>query len=153
LSTAKFKEMKTSLYLEKDDFEEFLVWVNRLGQGVLSTCPVKYYYQHEKLKQPIQLLLESDEYAMMRDTERDLEELQKKAGNIDLIFKPMPTESDKILVQGILQNANRWDIAADIVVAAIEIGQELTDITPLEALIIAEREIMDAENEEDNFDI
>jgi len=131
--------MKASIYIEKRDFDTFVVWINRLNQGVLTSCPVRYETLAEGFSNPVHLLLDADEYAMLRDAERDLAKLQQCLGG-ELHFTPEPLETEKILMAGILRNAQRYDAEVDLVNAALEISMRLPGITPLEALVIAERD-------------
>ncbi len=132
--------MKVSLYIEKPNFDTFFVWVNRLSQGVLSSCPVKYSHSKEDFENPIHLLLEANEYAAIRDAVDDMNRLRDEMGGGDLVFYPEPLESEKILMQGILRNAQRYDLDVDVVYTALEVSKHIPGITPLEALVIAERE-------------
>jgi hypothetical protein len=70
-------------------------------------------------------------------------------GITDVHYTPEPYDADKLLMSGILKNAERWDLAVDVVSAAIEIAQQVKGITPLEAMIIAEREVIAEANGED----
>jgi hypothetical protein len=141
--------MKVTIFLEKKNFDNFLVWLNRLDQGIIIQCPVKYQYQIDGLKDPMQVLMDADEYAMMQDAEEDIANLKEKMGITDTQFVPEPYDADKLLISGIIKNAERWDLAIDVITAAIEIAQEVKGITPLEALIIAEREVIAEANGED----
>jgi hypothetical protein len=132
--------MKASLYIEKPDFDTFFVWVNRLSQGVLSTCPVKYSQSSEGIADPVHLLLDANEYAMLRDAQEDIEDLRQKLGDNEIIFYPEPLENEKILIGSILRNAQRHDLEVDLVNTALELSTRIPGITPLEAMVIAERE-------------
>lgn len=144
--------MKVSLYIEKRDFDTFFIWTNRLSSGVLSTCPVVYDNNPDRFETPLQLLLEANEYAMLRDAEQDMKDLRDKVGG-DFIFYPEPLENDKILMNGILRNAQRYDLEVDLVNTALELTTYIPGITPLEALIIAEREWLNVGNSNNNIDI
>jgi hypothetical protein len=141
--------MKATIFLEKKNFDKFLTWMNRLDQGIIIQCPVNYQYQIDGLKDPMQVLIEGDEYAMMQDTEDDINELKDKIGISETNFIPEPYDADKLLMSGIIKNAARWDLMVDVIYAAIEIAQEVKGITPLEAMIIAEREVIAEANGED----
>ena len=141
--------MKATIFLEKKNFDKFLTWMNRLDQGIIIRCPVNYQYQIDGLKDPMQVLIEGDEYAMMQDAEDDINELKDKIGISETNFIPEPYDADKLLMSGIIKNAARWDLMVDVIYTAIEIAQEVKGITPLEAMIIAEREVIAEANGED----
>jgi hypothetical protein len=132
--------MKVSLYIEKRDFDGFFIWMNRLNQGVLSSSPVKYSHIKEDIEDPIHLSLFMDEYALIQDTEKNLEDIQKTWGNLDILYYPESLENDKILMGDMLRNATRHDTLVDLVSSSIELAMYMPGITPLEAMIIAERE-------------
>lgn len=138
--------MDVNIFLEEKDFNDFLVWMNRLEQGVIFPCPVKYYNTPNNLKNSLQLTLDADEYAMLKDAETDINDLMERLGISDIKFKPEPYDSDKLLISGIIKNAERWDLSIDVIMAAIEVAQKIKDITPLEAMIIAERDITEGPN-------
>ena len=133
--------MKASLYIEKQDFDTFVVWINRLSQGVLTACPVRHSNVAGGLHNPVHLLLDADEYAMLCDAEKDIAELQKRLGG-DLYYIPEPLEAEKIIMSGLLRNAQRYDAEVDLVEAALIIAMRMPGITPLEALVIAEQDLV-----------
>jgi len=137
--------MKVSLYIEKKDFDNFFIWANRLNQGVLSTCPVRYSQSREGFTSPLHLSLEAEEYALIRDSVSAMEDIREKLGG-DFYFRLEPLENDKIVMQTIIKNAQRHDLEVDIVNTALEVSMQIPGITPLEALIIAEREWINVGN-------
>jgi hypothetical protein len=141
--------MQATIFLEKNNFDKFLVWLNRLDQGIIIPCPIQYQTRIEGLTDPMQVLMDGDEYAMVQDAEQDITNLKVKMGITDVHYTPEPYDADKLLMSGILKNAERWDLAVDVVSAAIEIAQQVKGITPLEAMIIAEREVIAEANGED----
>lgn len=145
--------MKVSIYIEKKDFDSFFTWSNRLSQGILSACPVRYSHTDDGFSSPLHVSLDAKEYASICDVVQDLNEIQEKMGGGEFLFRPEPLESERILMQGILKNARRYDIDVDVVHTAIEMSKHIPGITPLEALIIAEREWLDAGNGINNGDI
>jgi len=144
--------MRVSLYIEKSDFDTFFIWSNRLATGVLSTCPVAYKNTPDSFKAPLQLLLEANDYAMIKDAEEDLKKLRDRVGG-ELVFYPEQLEEDKILMSVILRNAQRHDIEVDLIKTALELSTIIPGITPIEALIIAEREHLNVGSGINNIDI
>jgi hypothetical protein len=131
--------MKVTIYIEKKNFDTFFTWLNRINQGVISQRPLLYSTASEGFNHPLQISLTANEYAAIQDTEADLEKLQEEIGG-ELYFAPEPVEVDKIAANGIIKKAQRHDMLADIVMTALELTSYIPGITPLEALVIAERE-------------
>ena len=132
--------MKVTLYIEKQNFDSFFVWMNRLNQGVLQPPPIGYSHLQEVIRDPLQVSLNPDEYNLIQDAEKNLEAIKMTWGNLDVLYRPESLENDKIAIADILRNASRYDLEADVVKTAIEMGMQIPGITPLEALIISERE-------------
>lgn len=132
--------MKVSLYIEKTDFDAFFVWTNRLNKGIIAPPAVKYSHKKDDIEDPIHLSLFMDEYALIQDTEKNIEDIQKTWGDIDILYYPESLENDKILMGDMLRNATRHDALVDLVASSIELAMFIPGITPLEAMIIAERE-------------
>jgi hypothetical protein len=132
--------MKVSLYIEKKNFDEFFIWFNRLNQGVILPSPIVYSHKKEDIEDPLQVYFSADEYALIQDTESNIEEIKKTWGNLDILYSPESLENQKILMGDILRNAKRHDSLVDLVSASIELAMHIPGITPLEAMIIAERE-------------
>lgn len=132
--------MKVSLYINKNDFDKFFVWMNRLNQGIIIPCPVEYSHEKEDLVCPLHISLSPDEYNLITDTEKNIEDIQNTWGNLDILYHPESLENQKIVMGDILRNATRYDGLVDLVSASIELAMHIPGITPLEAVIIAERE-------------
>ena len=132
--------MKVSLYISKNDFDEFFIWLNRLNQGITVPCPVKYFYEKNDVESPLHLSLLPDEYCLITDTEKNIEDIQNTWGNLDILYYPESLENQKVVMGSILRNAARYDGLVDLVSASIELAMHMPGITPLEAVIIAERE-------------
>lgn len=144
--------MKVSIYIEKREFNTFFVWVNRINQGIISKCPTQYSESSHGFHEPVQILLTADEYAVIQDIEEDIKSLETELGG-ELVYTPEPLENDKIVINNILKNAQRHDVEADLVNTALELVGYIPGITPLEALIIAEREWLNVGKEEPQEDI
>ena len=132
--------MKVSLYIEKKDFDGFFVWMNRLKSGVLIPPPVFYIHTRNSLRDPLQVYLSPDEYNLIQDAEKNLEDIQEMWGNLEIQYDPRPLNDDKIMMADILRNAQRYDMGVDVVNTAIELAMQIPGITPLEAMIISEKE-------------
>lgn len=132
--------MKVTLYIEKRDFDSFFVWMNRLNQGSLQPSPIEYSHIREDIGDPLQVSLNPDEYNLIQDAEKNLEAIKNTWGNLDVLYNPESLENDKIMMADILRNASRYDLSVDVVKTAIELGMQIPGITPLEALIISEKE-------------
>jgi len=144
--------MKVSIYIEKSSFDTFCVWVNRINQGIISKCPVDYSESNQGFVTPMHLLLTADEYAVIQDIEEDIKHLEDEMGG-EMVYTPEPLENDKIVINNILKNAHRHDVEADLVNTALQIIGYIPGITPVEALIIAEREWLNVGKGEAQEDI
>ena len=137
--------MKINVYIQKSDFDTFFSWLNRIRLGALIPCPVNYSNLRDKIEDPLHLSLNPDEYNLIRDTERNLEDIRKTYGNLDIIYNPEPLQEERILIADILRKANRYDLAAEVVETAIQLASQIPGITPLEALIISEKDWLNVE--------
>jgi hypothetical protein len=131
--------MKVTIYIEKKNFDLFFTWLNRISQGVVSQRPMRYQIVPDGFNQPLQIALTANEYAAIQDTEADLERLQEEIGG-ELHFAPDPIDIEKIAASGIIKKAQRYDMLADVVMTALELTSCIPGLTPLEALVIADRE-------------
>jgi hypothetical protein len=138
--------MKINLYIEKRDFDNFFIWMNRLSQGVISTPLAKYSHHKEDVEDPLQVSLSQDEYSIIQNNERNVEVINKSWGSMEVIYQPNFPDGDKIMMADILRNASRYDLGVQVVNTAIELASQIPGITPLEALIISEREWLNDEN-------
>jgi hypothetical protein len=132
--------MKINLYINKEDFDPFFIWMNRLSQGIIDVCPITYSHIKEDIKDPLNVSLTADKYALIHDVEKNIEVIQNSFGNLDILYEPQSLELDKILIGDILKNATRHDLAVNVINTAVELAMLMPDITPLEAMIISERE-------------
>ena len=131
--------MKVTIYIERKNFDLFFTWLNRIAQGVVSQRPMQYQIVPEGFTQPLQISLTADEYAAIQDTEADLDRLQEEIGG-ELHFVPEPIDIEKIAASGLIKKAQRYDMLADVVMTALELSSFIPGLTPLEALVIADRE-------------
>ena len=132
--------MKINLYIEKNDFDNFFIWLNRLKMGVLEPCPIEYHLQQNVLERPLQVLLNPDEFAIIQDAERNMEDIKNTWGDLDVLYKPQSLDKDKIMIGDIIRNATRYDLQVEIMNTAVELAMAIPGLTPLDAFLIAERE-------------
>jgi len=132
--------MKVSLYIEKSNFDGFFTWLNRLSSGVLVECPVYYTHKRGDIKDPLQLYLSPDEYCLIQDSESNLRDIRETWGDLDIRYETRPLDEEKVQMNDILRNAHRYDMSVEIVNTAIELAMQIPGITPLESLVIAEKE-------------
>jgi hypothetical protein len=137
--------MKINLYIEKKDFDPFFIWMNRLSQGIIESCPIMYSHVKEDIKDPLNVSLTADKYALIHDAEKNIEDIQNSFGNLDILYEPQSIEKDKIMIGDILRNATRYDLAVNVINTAVELATVIPGITPLEAMIISEREWLNVE--------
>lgn len=141
--------MKVVIYIEKSDFDAFFQWINRLNNGNLCHAPVPYYIEKEEAKEPLQLIVEPEFYNLIQDAEADLEKIQKDFGTMELEYDPTSISWELRTIADILRNSRRLDIEADVVYTALFTAAEVPDISPTEAMIIAEREWLEKQEKED----
>jgi len=132
--------MKVTVYIEKDKFDEFFTWLNRINFGVFCTQPVKFSHRESDMKDPFKIILDSREYTAIKDNHEDLERLKSNYGDCELEFLPETTENHLLLIQDIVREAGRYDLANEVIYTALLVMKKLPDVTPSEAIIIAERE-------------
>lgn len=132
--------MKITIYIEKSDFDDFYKWMNRISLGSYSTPKVKFSNREEDIQDPLKISLDAREYTLIKDVEQDIEEIQKTYGPIDIDFTPECTSNNLLIIQDILRESERKDLQPEVVYTALQVMQQLGDLSPIEALIIAERE-------------
>lgn len=134
--------MKVTVYIEKDDFDRFFKWMNRIGLGVYSTPPVAFFNTEKDIQDPLKILLDSREYTLIKDVKKDIEDIQKNLGPLELDFSPECTASHLLVIQDVLREAERKDLLPELVYTAIQIALQLPEITPTEVIVIAEHECL-----------
>lgn len=132
--------MKAIIYIEKRDFDGFFTWLNRLKQGTLEPAPISYSLSTEDIESPLQVLLNPDEFAIIQDAEKNIEDIKKSYGNLSILYRPESLLQDKIMMGDVLRNAIRHDCLVEVYNTAVELAMAIPGLTPLDALIIAERE-------------
>jgi len=143
--------MKVTVYIEKNDFDEFFKWMNRIGLGIYSTPPINFSHREEDIQDPLKVTLDSREYTLIKDVKKDIEDIQKLHGPLEIDFSPVCTASHLLVIQDVLREASRKDLLAEVVFSAIQVALQLPDISPTEAIVMAEHEWLgirgDIENE------
>lgn len=132
--------MKITVYIEKDSFDEFFKWMNRISLGIYSTPPVKFSHRLDGFQDPLRVSLDSREYTLIKDVEQDIEDIQKSYGPMEIDFSPVSTQSHLLIIQDVLREASRMDVLNEIVFTALQVASQLPGITPTEAIVIAENE-------------
>ena len=69
--------MKVELYIEKEEYDIFYRWINRISLGIYSTAPVRFSHRIEDIGDPLKVSLDSREYTLIKDIQTDIEEIQK----------------------------------------------------------------------------
>jgi len=145
--------MKVNIYIEKIDFDEFFVWVNRLNHGILSTPPVKYWTSADNLKSPLQLSIDPGMYTLIADALKDLETIGERYGEVELDFEPLSRSWELRTIKDVVRSANRYDLAVNVIYTALSTIAQIPGLSPAEAMIIAEREWVTSLQDQDNLDI
>lgn len=143
--------LKVTIYIEKEDFDTFFQWINRLNHGILTTNTIKYSTQPEGFTSPLQLSLEPGMYHLMTDAETDLHSLKELYGDIDINFDPMSQSWEMRAIKDILRNARRYDLESEVAYTALITMMEVPSLTPSEAMIIAEREWITRKNDKQDI--
>ena len=132
--------MKVTIYIEKNDFDDFFKWMNRIKLGLFSTPKVNFSHRQEVIADPLRITLDEREYTLIKDVERDIKDIQSAYGPIDIDFSPASTSTHLLTIKDILREAARNDLMPEVVYTAMQVVQQISGITPSEAMIVAERE-------------
>jgi hypothetical protein len=143
--------MKVELYIEKDRFDTFFRWINRISLGIYSTPPVKFSHRIEDIKDPLKVSLDSREYTLIKDIESDIKEIQKTHGPFEIDFSPDNTATHLLAIHDVLREAERKDLITEVVYSALQIALQMPDITPTEAMVIAEHEWLGIRGADDDL--
>jgi hypothetical protein len=145
--------MKVNIYIEKNDFDTFFIWVNRLNHGILSTPPVKYHNKPDGLKSALQLSIEPEMYTLIADALKDLETIGERYGEVELDFEPLSTSWELRTIKDVVRSSGRYDMEANVIYTALSTIAQIPGLSPAEAMIIAEREWIGSQQSHDNLDI
>lgn len=137
--------IKVTVYIEKPTFDDFFKWVNRLNQGIISSCPIKYSTANKDFENPLQLSLEPSLYHLIEDAESDIKNLQSVYGKMDIDFSPLSRSWELRTILDVARNAQRYDMQAELIHTALSTIAAMPELTPAEAMIIAERECITGE--------
>lgn len=143
--------MKVELYIEKDRFDTFFRWINRISLGIYSTPPVKFSHRIEDIKDPLKVSLDSREYTLIKDIESDIKEIQRTHGPFEIDFSPENTATHLLAIHDVLREAERKDLVTEVVYSALQIALQMPDITPTEAMVIAEHEWLGIRGADDDL--
>jgi hypothetical protein len=141
--------MKVIVYIEKNDFDEFFKWMNRISLGIYSSATVNFSHREEDIQDPLKVSLDSREYTLIKDIQQDIEDIQKTHGPLEIDFSPESTASHLLIIQDVIREAERRDLLTEVVYAALQVALQLPGITPAEAIVIAEQEWLGLHGEED----
>lgn len=145
--------MKINIYIEKDEFDEFFIWVNRLNHGVLTSKHIEYKTSKDGLKDPLHLSIESDMYILIADAENDLKKIDDEYGDFDLSYDSLSETWELRTIKNIAKNARRHDVEDNVICTALYTMSKIEGITPAEAMIIAEREWINSHFDESDLNI
>lgn len=143
--------MKVELYIEKDRFDTFFRWINRISLGIYSTPPVRFSHRMEDITDPLKVSLDSREYTLIKDIQHDIEEIQKSHGPFEIDFSPDNTATHLLAIHDVLREAERKDLVTEVVYSALQIALQMPDITPTEAMVIAEHEWLGIRGSDDDL--
>jgi hypothetical protein len=138
--------MKVTIYIEKNDFDDFFKWMNRIKLGLFSTPKVNFSHRQEVIADPLRITLDEREYTLIKDVEKDIKDIQSAYGPIEIDFSPESTINHLLVIRDVLRESERNDVAAEVVFTAIQAAQQVPGISPTEAMVIAEREWLDHKN-------
>jgi hypothetical protein len=133
--------MKVSIFIEKDQFQDFFKWVNQINIGIIASTDIVYSHSSDNFEQPLQLFLEPEAYNLIEDARMDLAEMEKAYGKFDLEFEPLTHTWETRVIRDVVRNSSRHNKQTETIHAALQIISEMPGITPGEAMIIAERQV------------
>ena len=143
--------MKVELYIEKEEYDIFYRWINRISLGIYSTAPVRFSHRIEDIGDPLKVSLDSREYTLIKDIQHDIEEIQKSHGPFEIDFSPDNTATHLLAIHDVLREAERKDLVTEVVYSALQIALQMPDITPTEAMVIAEHEWLGIRGADDDL--
>lgn len=132
--------MRISLYIENSDIHDFYRWVNRLSQGHIESAPILFNHKKENLKDPLEIQLTANEYAMMCDARDEVARIAEIGGPIDITYQPKDKDWQLSTIRNVLKNADRHNLTVEVIYTALETVATLPTISAAEAMIIAEGE-------------
>jgi len=134
--------MKVTIYIEKNDFDKFFRWVKQLEYGALSSPPVQFSNIQNDIKDPLRVSLESSVYYLITDAQEDLRNIDTSIGPFNVNYEPDNDAEHLQRIKECLRKAKREDLELELVYSALSTMKDLPDLTPSEAIIIAERNLL-----------
>jgi len=134
--------MKVTVYISKKDFDAFFRWVKQLELGILSSPPVKFSHQENDIQDPLRVSLDTHVYYLINDAQEDLKQIDSSVGPFSIDYEPDTEEYHLQVIKEGLRKAKREDLELELVYSALAVMRDLPNITPSEAIIIAEKTLL-----------
>jgi hypothetical protein len=134
--------MKVTIYIEKKDFDNFFKWVKQLEYGALSSPPVTFSNIQNDIKDPLRVSLDTSVYYLITDAQEDLRNIDTSVGPFNVNYEPDTDAEHLQRIKECLRKAKREDLELELVYSALATMKDLPDLTPSEAIIIAERNLL-----------
>jgi hypothetical protein len=134
--------MKVTIYIAKNDFDAFFRWVKQLELGILSTPPITFSHNHYDIKDPLKVSLGTDVYYLITDAQEDLKNIDTSVGPFSIDYESDTEEAHLQRIKESLRKAKREDLEIELVYSALAVMKDIPNITPSEAIILAERTLL-----------
>ena len=134
--------MKVTVYISKKDFDAFFRWVKQLELGILSSPPVNFSHQENVIQDPLRVSLDTHVYYLINDAQEDLKQIDSSVGPFSIDYEPDSEEYHLQVIKEGLRKAKREDLELELVYSALAVMRDLPNITPSEAIIIAEKTLL-----------
>ena len=134
--------MKVTVYISKKDFDAFFRWVKQLELGILSSPPVNFSHQENVIQDPLRVSLDTHVYYLINDAQEDLKQIDSSVGPFSIDYEPDTQEFHLQRIKESIRKAKREDLEIELVYSALAVMKDLPGITPSEAIIIAERNLL-----------
>jgi len=133
--------MKVTIYIAKKDFDAFFRWVKQLELGILSTPPITFSHKQEDIKDPLRVSLDTSVYYLITDAQEDLKNIDTSVGPFEVKYEHDTQEEHLKTIKDGLRKAQRENLEIELVYLALSTMKSLPDITPTEAIVVAERSL------------
>ena len=134
--------MKVTVYISKKDFDAFFRWIKQLELGILSSPPVNFSHLENDIQDPLKVSLDTHVYYLITDAQEDLKQIDSSVGPFSIDYEPDSEEYHLQVIKEGLRKAKREDLELELVYSALAIMRDLPNITPSEAIIIAEKTLL-----------
>ena len=134
--------MKVTVYISKEDFDAFFRWIKQLELGILSSPPVNFSHLENDIQDPLKVSLDTHVYYLITDAQEDLKQIDSSVGPFSIDYEPDSEEYHLQVIKEGLRKAKREDLELELVYSALAIMRDLPNITPSEAIIIAEKTLL-----------